>query len=84
MYSLQQQQQHESVRQHNILCGMNPDGKVSHRQVNALTNRDEDPRNYESSTLNLLLVNVIAVGFYTPTLDSSRRNKYEKTKNTRN
>jgi hypothetical protein len=46
---------------------MNPDGKVSHRQVNALTNRDEDPRNYESSTLNLLLVNVIAVGFYTPT-----------------
>ena len=33
----------------------------------ALTNkRDEDPRN-ESSTLNLLLVNVIAVGFYIPT-----------------
>ena len=68
MYLLQLQQQHESVvRQHNILCGMNPDGKVSHRRVNALTNkRDEDPRN-ESSTLNLLLVNVIAVGFYIPT-----------------
>ena len=63
MYSLQLQQQHESVRQHNILCGMNPDGKVSHRRVNALTNkRDEDPLN-ESSTLNLLLVNVIAVDF---------------------
>ena len=62
MYLLQQQQQHESVRQHNILCGM----KVSHRRVNALTNkRDEDPRN-ESSTLNLLLENVIAVGFYIP------------------
>jgi hypothetical protein len=31
---------------------------------NALTNkRDEDPRN-ETFTLNLLLVNVIAVGFY--------------------
>ena len=67
MYLLQLQQQHESVRQHNILCGMNPDGKVFHRRVNALTNkRDEDPRN-ESSTLNLLLVNVIAVGFYIPT-----------------
>ena len=69
MYLLQLQQQHESVvRQHNILCGMNPDGKVSHRRrVNALTNkRDEGPRK-ESSTLNLLLVNVIAVGFYIPT-----------------
>ena len=67
MYLLQLQQQHESVRQHNILCGMNPDGKVSHRRVNALTKkRDEDPRN-ESSTLNLLLMNVIAVGFYIPT-----------------
>jgi hypothetical protein len=41
--------------------------KVSRRQVSALTNkRDEDPRN-ESSTLNLLLVNVIAVGFRIPT-----------------
>ena len=29
--------------------------------------RDEDPR-YESSTLNLLLVNIIAVGFYIPTV----------------
>jgi hypothetical protein len=39
----------------------------SRRRVSALTNkRDEDPRN-ESSTLNLLLVNVIAVGFYIPT-----------------
>jgi len=75
MYSLQLQQQHESVRQHNILCGMNPDGKVSHRQVNALTNRDEDPRNYESSTLNLLLVNVIAVGFYTPTAEALKEGK---------
>jgi hypothetical protein len=54
---------------------MNPDGKVSHRQVNALTNRDEDPRNYESSTLNLLLVNVIAVGFYTPTAEALKEGK---------
>ncbi len=49
---------------HNILCGMNPDGKVFHGQVNALTNkRDEDPRN-EVSTLNLLLKYAIAVGSY--------------------
>ena len=67
MYLLQLQQQHESVRQHNILCGMKSGWYFSRRRVNALTNkRDEDPRN-ESSTLNLLLVNVIAVGFYIPT-----------------
>ena len=66
MYLLQLQQQHESVRKHNILCGMKSGGKVFRRRVNALTNkRDEDPRN-ESSALNLLLVNVIAVGFYIP------------------
>jgi hypothetical protein len=63
MYLLQLQLQHESVRQHNILCGMKSGWKLSRRRVNALTNkRDEDPRN-ESSTLNLLLVNVIAVDF---------------------
>jgi hypothetical protein len=63
MYLLQLQLQHESVRQHNILCGMKSGWKLSRRRVNALTNkRDEDPRN-ESSTLNLLLLNVIAVDF---------------------
>ena len=75
MYLLQLQQQHESVRQHNILCGMKSGWKLSRRRVNALTNkRDEDPRN-ESSTLNLLLVNVIAVGFYIPTFCESNRRR---------
>jgi hypothetical protein len=43
MYLLQLQQQHESVHQDNILCGMKSGLKLSRRRVNALTNkRDED------------------------------------------
>ena len=43
MYLLQLQQQHEGVRQHNILCGMKSGGiPPTSKRANK---QDEDPRN---------------------------------------